>query len=571
MNDCLAAQRTPEAAAAAAASRRRWHGDSMATLDPFSDAAGPSDVERARRVAAQEPVYLLGDLIGPEVLARLREAFSKLCGAQIAICDLRGERIDDGARAETHECGCCNLESKYTAAVRWKEHNLGFVVVLDDDPDQTTRDLADLIAEVLASICLRQARIRKRVSELTAVYDLSGLFAHEASLDDILNAAAKRVCQVMDAKASGIRLLDEETGELKIRGVYNLSNAYLNKGRITPDSSAIDTAAFRGEVVYIEDARTDPRTLFPEHARREGLVSGLCCPMTYRGRTVGVIRIYTDHVKRFSDFDVELLRAVSSQAAGAVVNSWLFAQQMELEQTQRQHEHAAEIQRRMIPQVPPPHARLRFGRVYEPSLELGGDFFDFIDLANGNIGLAIADVVGKGVPAALLMASVRAALRAHAHSIFDINEIVAQVNRHLCRDTLVSEFATLCYGVFSPDGSRFTYCNAGHNPPLLLRGDTFVSLETGGSLIGVWPEEVFDKGVLELRSGDVLVFYTDGVTEAMDFEGVAFGMERLRESIKRYRSEQAGTLANQLLWDVRRFAGLAKQADDISIVTVRVV
>ena len=206
-----------------------------------------------------------------------------------------------------------------------------------------------------------------------------------------------------------------------------------------------------------------------------------------------------------------------------------------------------------------------------PSLDVGGDFYDFLSLPKGNIGLAIADVVGKGLPGALMMASVRSALRAHARGIFNIDEIISQVNRHLCRDTLMSEFATLFYGVFSPHGSRFTYCNAGHNPPLLLRNNQFTSLDTGGMVIGVIPDNIFERAVLELQTGDIIVFYTDGVTEALDYNDNLYTLDRLKQSILRYQKEPAATLARQLLWDVRRFAGLSKQTDDITIVIAKVV
>jgi sigma-B regulation protein RsbU (phosphoserine phosphatase) len=140
----------------------------------------------------------------------------------------------------------------------------------------------------------------------------------------------------------------------------------------------------------------------------------------------------------------------------------------------------------------------------------------------------------------------------------------------MCRDTLGGEFASLFYGVFSPDGGQMTYCNAGHNPPLLLRGQDFRRLEIGGLVIGVSPDERFARDVVNLEPGDVLVFYTDGVTEALDFESQAFTESRLRESIIRYRDEEAATLARQLLWDVRRFVGLAPQADDMTVVVAKV-
>jgi sigma-B regulation protein RsbU (phosphoserine phosphatase) len=233
-------------------------------------------------------------------------------------------------------------------------------------------------------------------------------------------------------------------------------------------------------------------------------------------------------------------------------------------------EAAGEIQQRMLPSQPPQHEWLEFGCVYDPTLRVGGDFYDFIELADGQWGVCVADVVGKGLPAALMMASVRAALRAHAREQPHVATVMSKVNRHMCHDTLVSDFATLVYGVFSPDGRSFVSCNAGHIPPLLLRNDSFTELGVGGLVIGVRPEEVFEQQVIRLEPGDLLVMVTDGVTEAMNFEGETYGRDRFLASIKKHQTLDVGQLAQQILWDVRRFAGLAEQSDDITIVVIKV-
>ncbi|MHC4697354.1 MAG: PP2C family protein-serine/threonine phosphatase [Planctomycetota bacterium] len=224
----------------------------------------------------------------------------------------------------------------------------------------------------------------------------------------------------------------------------------------------------------------------------------------------------------------------------------------------------------MLPDQPPQVARLDFGCVYDPTLQVGGDFYDFIELSNGELGVCIADVVGKGLPAALLMASVRSALRASAKGGLTLEEILAEVNRHMYRDTLVGEFTTVFYGKFSSDGRAFTYCNAGHPAPVVLRGDDFIELVTGGLVIGVQPGAEYEHETMVLQPEDVLVMMTDGVTEAISFDGDAYGRERLLASICRHRSLDAQQLAQQILWDVRRFVGLAHQSDDITIVVAKV-
>jgi sigma-B regulation protein RsbU (phosphoserine phosphatase) len=136
-------------------------------------------------------------------------------------------------------------------------------------------------------------------------------------------------------------------------------------------------------------------------------------------------------------------------------------------------------------------------------------------------------------------------------------------------DTLVHEFATLVYCVFSADGRLLTYSNAGHPPPLLLRGERFIELGEGGLAIGVEPGEQFEQQEMQIESGDALIMVTDGVMDAMDYDGEMFGKERLLAAIWKHRHLKADSLARQILWDVRRFAGLADQSDDITVVVVR--
>ena len=473
----------------------------------------------------------------------------------------QGRMQIDGVRAlaERHGIDSDTLASAAKALRSWSEQQMA-----------AATGFAHLLADTLTRLCYQESELRHRIGELDTVYQAAGLLAATGDHQKVLEGIAERVCEVMNAKACSIRLLDQATGELTIKAVHNLSAAYLNKGPVTVGENPVDAKALSGEMVYIRDSRTDPRVRYPTQAATEGIVSAFVVGMMFRNEPVGVIRVYTDRVYDFSDYEQSLLRALASQAATAVTNARLYQEALTAERQQRQIQYAGEVQRRMIPAAPPEHAALEFGCAYVPVMEVGGDFYDFVRLGSGNLGVSIADVVGKGVPASLLMASLRAALRTYAEGIYDLDHVMVRVNRHMCRDMLASEFATVFYGVFSPDGHRLTYCNAGHNPPLLLRKGQFDSLNVGGMVVGVNAHATYDKGITHTEPGDVLVLYTDGLTEAINFHDEQFGIERLRESILRYQDLDANQLAQQLLWDVRRFKGLADRIDDITLVVVKV-
>jgi sigma-B regulation protein RsbU (phosphoserine phosphatase) len=426
-----------------------------------------------------------------------------------------------------------------------------------------------LLANTLARFCHQEDQLRHRVDELVTVYNLSALLAGTRDLDEILQVAARNVAEVLRVKACSLRLLDPQTGELKSAVGHNLSPQYMAKGAVKVSENPIDAAALSGQTVYIADMATDARIRYAEAAQEEGLVSGLVTGMIFRGQPVGVMRVYTGEPHRFSRFEASLLRAVAAQVAAAIEGKRLTDEAIRAEIVDQQIKTAAEVQRRLLPARPPRHPHLVFGCVYEPCFDLGGDLYDFIELAGGHVGLVIADVAGKGVPASLLMASVRSALRAWADSIYHLDEIITRVNRQLCRDTLTHEFATLFYGVFSPDGRQLTYCNAGHDPPLLVRSGKIQRLEVGGMLLGTEPETTYQRAVVELEPNDVLLFYTDGTIGAMNFADQAFGRERLNESLIRHAGLQGEAIVPNILWDVRRFAGLADLTDDITMVSAK--
>ncbi|UCG32630.1 MAG: GAF domain-containing protein, partial [Phycisphaerales bacterium] len=191
--------------------------------------------------------------------------------------------------------------------------------------------LLRLIADMLGQLCRQESRLRDRIDDLTAVYSVADLVSSTADLGHILDSAAEQVRRVMKLKATSVRLMNPETGELVIRAVSNLTEKYLAKGPVKLERSPIDQAALRGEMVYIEDTATDPRTLYPAEARREGIVSSLVAGMVFRGQPVGVIRVYSDRKHTFSAFDESLLRALASQVATAICNAKYHAEAIEAE------------------------------------------------------------------------------------------------------------------------------------------------------------------------------------------------------------------------------------------------
>jgi len=511
-----------------------------------------------------------------KVALNLLEKFSQSIGAPLEIVPHDSQEIN-------------------TTPIRAGSRLIGHLKIqIDNKPTKTHPDLTT-IAKAIGSISDLENRLQHRIAELDAVYKVSADLAGLDDLDILLHSALETVIGVMGMDAGAIRLFDEDSGQLVVKAWVNLSDKYFNKGPILIGDSELDRRALNGEMVYTRDLSKDARVLYPDLVRSEGIRSFLCAGLVFRNKPVGVMRLYTRHVRDFDKYERRLFQAAAQQVATAIENRTLVDQHREAQQMHDQIQLAANVQKRMLPQESPNIPGIDIDAHCLPSLELGGDFFDFIDL-KGNLGLAIGDVVGKGIPAALHTASVRATLRAHALDVFHINQVLELTNRAMSHDSMYHEFATLWYGVIHPTLQRLTYCNAGHEPTLVCRrtGDinkqepnlkpveksieqgpfTFYELSGGGMVLGIDPSQTYDKGIFHLQHGDTLIAYSDGLSEALNFDQELFGRYRIRQAIvdifdKHNGSPTATEILNHILWEARRFVGFNEQSDDITIIVAR--
>ncbi len=231
---------------------------------------------------------------------------------------------------------------------------------------------------------------------------------------------------------------------------------------------------------------------------------------------------------------------------------------------------ARRIQTGLLPKEAPRYENYDIAVYYSSAMEVGGDYYDFFTLPDGNMGFAIADVAGKGIPAALTMAGMKGTLGASVKNIFDISQIMKRVNTELTVGGEVSSLVGLFYGVLDTRSGVLTYCNAGHNPPLLIsRSGEVETLEEGGLLMGVTKEAEYSFGVKQSHSGDVLVMYTDGITETMDAEEREFDVSGLTETVLRQRDLNAEQIVSRILKAVDDHSGGAAQADDRTLVVIK--
>jgi sigma-B regulation protein RsbU (phosphoserine phosphatase) len=422
------------------------------------------------------------------------------------------------------------------------------------------------------------------------IYQISTLVAGDFSLQEVLDKLAEAAVKIVGVKACSIRLLDEETNDLRMRSTYGLSEEYRNKGVVTKDDPVI-TAAFAGRAIVIDDMRIDNRIHFKDATNREGLVSQLTVAMQFRNKSIGVLRLYSPNPRDFTDSDIVVARAVASQCAVAITNAKLYAEAIAAQRFTEQMRLAGLIQRRMIPEKPPQIKGLDIAATYIPCFDVGGDFYDFLPISRDRMVITIADVIGKGMPAAIMMSWFRGAVQAYTEGFREVlrdtgamagdlnsglrsaartRNAIENFNKMACMECREGEFITLYYATIDAAEKTMTYCNCGHEPTVLIREGQMCDLDKGGLVLGVDPHAKYEIETVELKDGDCLLFYTDGLVDAMDFNNEIWGRERMLEAAKQFVNYSANHLVRNVLAYRRRFAGLARQIDDTSIIAVKI-
>jgi serine phosphatase RsbU (regulator of sigma subunit) len=268
--------------------------------------------------------------------------------------------------------------------------------------------------------------------------------------------------------------------------------------------------------------------------------------------------------------ETSLVALIARQVGISLVNGAMHEEQLATRLFEEEVATARRIQQQLLPETPPTLAGWDLCASNSPSRQVGGDYHDFLPLPGTRVGIAIGDVSGKGVPAALLMSNLQAALRVRALGGHTVDRVVEDVNRQICRNTGHGSFISFFLGDLEPVDGRLSFTNAGHNAPLIVRRDgTVEPLETGGLLLGVFPEACYQRGEVRLDPGDLLAMYTDGVTEAWSPEGDMFSEDRLVETLVRHRDQGATELHDRILAEVRTFQQGRPPDDDLTLVLLK--
>ncbi len=413
---------------------------------------------------------------------------------------------------------------------------------------------------------------------LGLLYRISQTFNSSLDLNEVLNRVIDEVIAATRAER-GFLMLRDAGGALVFYAARGMDHQTIDAPEFQVSRGVVERVAHEGRPLLTSNAQSDRWLGGRASVMGLGLRSILCVPLQLKGAILGVI--YVDNRLQagiFTPDDLELLTAIASNAAVAIDNARLYQVAVEKGRLERELQVAREVQASLLPRETPRLAGWEFAARWQPARQVAGDFYDFIPLnpakvsePSQGLGVVIADVSDKGMPAALFMALSRSIVRASVAQASSPADGVSHANRLICADAANGMFVTLFYAQIDPASGKLLYVNAGHNPPLLYRAsqDDLIRLTGTGMALGLFGSAAFEQRAVQLNAGDFVLLYTDGVTEAMDAHHREFGEARLQRILLDHHAASATELAEELERALTGFSGDSVPSDDITFVIAK--
>ncbi|MCF8241144.1 MAG: SpoIIE family protein phosphatase [Melioribacteraceae bacterium] len=409
------------------------------------------------------------------------------------------------------------------------------------------------IVEELKSV---NKRLDAKVNQLGSLFDLSKEFSGILKVEmvgkllvfSIIGQLLVSKFAVVTCENNSYRILETKIPEEKLKGIIKDCN--LNK----------ITSPIRGDELNKEF----------EDFRKVGIE--LVIPMTIKSETKGLILLgRRKNEVEYTQSDIEFVSSVGSLAIISIENARLFEEAIEKQRLEKDLEIARNIQRNLLPGRIPQLKNFEIAAFNKSARQVGGDYYDVVTLDDHRTLIAIADVSGKGVQAALLMANLQAFLKSICKQNIPINEASNLINDLVSENTTMGSFITFFWGIIDDEARTLTYVNAGHNPPLLVRDNEIIKLRIGGMILGVMSTTIpYESEEIELRKGDRIYLFTDGITEAMSMDNEEFSDEKLEDFVLNQKDLSADELINSLMKEVRNYTAGADQSDDITSLILKV-
>ncbi len=524
------------------------------TVSVFVSAERPEERFVSGKLAASEPLPFLAStssgtarIGGEELEAQTQRNLEELLKMKL------GSALCTPVKAAGEYLGAfCSLNS--SAAPAFAEADVA-----------ACRELSSVVTPYFRILSLKR-ELGRSLLAMEMLFDVGKAVGSSLDVQAVLDSILDAMSRVIPFDAAGVYLL--RTGSLDIEALASrgYEPLYSDKVRLKLGEGLVGLSIKEGREFVVPDTTKDPRYV----EARPRVRSEVVVPLTTNDAVIGAFNLESDRPNAFTDDHVDLLSAFAAQAAIIIERARLSEELVKRRWLMEELKIARQIQATFLPSGCPVLEGFEICGTNISYEEVGGDYYDFVPIVEHQTGIAIADVSGKGIPASLIMASFRASLRAEIRNNYSIRTILSKVNRLLLESVESGTYVTAFYGVLDTRARVLTYSNAGHNPPILLRADGKMELlSEGGTILGALPGVTFKERRLTFGSGDLLVMYTDGVTDAVNPEREDFGQERLERLVKASAGLSADAVTQRIIDEVNAFRREARLNDDLTLVVLR--
>jgi sigma-B regulation protein RsbU (phosphoserine phosphatase) len=407
--------------------------------------------------------------------------------------------------------------------------------------------------------------LNHKILELENLYDLGLAISSLMDFNKLANEILMRAISLLDANL-GALFVKKEDGSIEIASKFGAKATNEKELREIEKSIVNQIIVNRGEALIVNHPQSS------DDLRSKKM---LAVPIKMQDKILGVLWVGEKEGRKkelldFTEEDARLLSNFANQAAVSLENAKLYAASLEKERMERELEVAASIQQNLLPTDAPRIKGFDISSLCIPCRQVGGDYFDFIPLSNNKLGLAIADVSGKGIPASLLVSTLQASLHAHSEGDYSPSQLVTKLAKSMYSCSLPNKFVSFFFAALNLSDGCFASTNAGHNYPLIINSEGEIKqLKEGGFCLGLFENSEYNQEENQIKPGNILVMYTDGLTEAQNSKEEEFGESRVIEVVRENYKLKAAEIIDKILESVKRFSSSAQFMDDLTLVIIK--
>jgi len=482
-------------------------------------------------------------------------------------------RVSDVSQDPRYINAIDSVRSELAVPLMFRDRCVGVLDIQSRHLDYFTKDQQHILA-VLANrlaIAIENARlfqqVRAQAETLLVLNEVSREISSILDVEAVLRRAAELVKRVIDYQILSIMLYDEEQQIFRHRLDVKHGQRVQGKLRVAATEGIVGAAATSREPVVVADVTADPRYLMVNPETR----SELAIPMMHKGKVIGVLDLESPQLNYFTEDHVQTLSILAANLAVSVENARLYEQVAKGEaRMERDLQAAKRIQGALLRPVPTDDYGLDIAARYLSAREVCGDLYEFLRYGPQQLGVALGDVSGKGTAAALYGAVAIGIMRSLAPQKLQPAEMLRQMNQLVGERRIEGRFMTACFGTWQKGRQKLRVANAGQSQPLLYKGGHCDRIELTGFPLGIFEEVQYEEWNVTLEAGDILVFHSDGIAEALNAEGQFFGTTRLRRLIEEHHARTSAEIADLVLSNVDLFTQSAPLADDRTLVVLKV-